>query len=213
MLKTPSLSRAKGVTQSNPFPARMPYKVTFGDFYLMNGGTGVKVQSFRLNSLYDPDITGVGGTPTGATDLATIYESYHVDSVDVDVEFFQYGTAQVSQVGLVWHAPGEGPVSTATQIQQILLEGSNCISAVLPRGSSTTMPNVRLRKHLDLAKVAGSTKDELADGAFGSNPTDAFNLDVVSIDPLGIENQAMLAVVRLTYNGYAFRRLANAYTD
>jgi hypothetical protein len=191
----------------------MPFSIRFGDFYSMNGGSGVKVQSFRLNSLYDPDITGVGGTPTGAAALALIYGSYHIDSVDVKVEFFQYGD-DVSQVGFIWHSPGEGPVSTATQIQQIFLEGSQAMYSILPaRGSGDSTPHVTLTRHIDLKKVSGRAQGELEDGAFGTNPTDVFALDVCSIDPVGIEAQAILAVVTLKYNGYAFRLLANAYTD
>lgn len=43
-------------------------------------------QSYRLNSLYDPELTGGGSQPYGFDTMATIYQRYKVRSVIIDAE-------------------------------------------------------------------------------------------------------------------------------
>lgn len=198
----------------SPFSNRLPFTLKYGDVWYLNGGSGVKVQSFRMNSIYDPDITGAGGTPTYAAQLAEIYESYKVESVDIKAEFFSFNTGIVQQIGMIWHPSNEGPVSSATQIQQILMEGANGLGGfIAARGSNGPTPKKTFTKHLDLSIVEGAILDDAFRANFGSNPAKVLGLDVVAIDPVGITDSAMQVAVTITFHGNAFGRLSNTYTD
>jgi len=201
------------VKDACPFPKKIPFSVTYGDYWALNGGSGIKVQSFRLNSLYDPDVTGVGGKPTYADQLAQVYQSYLVTSADVTVEFFSFNT-EIEMVGAIWHPSGESPVSSVTQIQQIALENSNAMYANLPgKGSTGNTPRIILKKHLDLSKLEGVSLDDNFRADFGSNPVNSMHLDVFSIDPLAADDQATVACVTIKYNGFAYGQSSNTYTD
>lgn len=198
----------------NPtFPQRMQFNVRFGDFYNLSGGSGIVVQSFRLNSIYDPDITGVGGQPMHYTELAATYGRYKVTAADVSVTYINWAP-QSAFVGFVWHPSPSTPLSSITQTQQVLLEGSNSMSAFLSPHSANGGPyeQVTLKKHLDLTRVQGCVLDDVYEGDFGANPLANISLDVVSIDPLGVENQATVAMVQIQYFGEVYG-LKNTYLD
>lgn len=78
----------------DPFPPQMDVKLRY---CWQNGlstpgvgfsGTFGTEQVFRLNSLFDPDLTGTGHQPFGFDQLTPIYGRYVVSGVDVDIEFF-----------------------------------------------------------------------------------------------------------------------------
>ena len=204
----------KGAVNSSPFPQRIPFAVTFGDWYPLNGGSGIVVQSFRMNSLFDPDVTGVGGTPTYVAQLAEVYKTYIVESIDVDVNFVQYDTADISMCGITWHPSGESPVSSITQIQQLAMEGRQSKYLIMPPVLTGPAVEKRLHVHLDIKKIEGLSQ-LLQDyyGNFGANPVNSMGLDVWSICPNGVADQGMLSEVKITYYGHAFGRLALTYTD
>lgn len=192
----------------------MPFDVTYGDFWMLTGSGGYKVQSFRLNSLYDPDLTGVGGTPTYAAQLAEVYSSYKVDSVDIEVQFMNFKTTTCTLVGLCWHPSTEGPLSSATQIQQVAIEGRNSVSHCLPYvPSGGPAGDYTIKKHLDLSMVEGAILDDAFRANFNANPAKCINLDVFAVDTLGIADPSVEIFVRIMYHGRAFGRLSNVYTD
>lgn len=49
-------------------------------------------QTFRLNSLFDPDLTNVGHQPFGYDQLTPIYGKYAVQACHVEIEFFGSNT-------------------------------------------------------------------------------------------------------------------------
>lgn len=206
-----SVSTSAG--NSSPFPTSMPITIKYGDFWMLSGSGGFKVQSFRLNSLYDPDLTGVGGTPTYAAQLAEVYSSYKVEAVDIKVQFFNLGTT-VPLVGYIWHSSNESPVSSQTQIQQVAIEGRNSLSACMPtKGTNAGSPFLTLRKSLNLSNVEGAALDDAFRANFGANPAKVIHLDVFAVDTLGINEPSVEIAVTLTFKGKVFGRLANTYTD
>lgn len=54
--------------------------------------TGGAENAFRLNSLFDPDFTGVGTQPVGFDQWSGLYNRYRVHSCKVHVEFISSGT-------------------------------------------------------------------------------------------------------------------------
>jgi len=56
---------------------------------------GLSVQTFRLNSLYDPDETGAGTQPVGFDEIMALYTYYRVESVRVKITAVSAGSAAI----------------------------------------------------------------------------------------------------------------------
>lgn len=75
--------------KGDPFPLRWHGNLQYGQAYTLTAGAaGVfgTEQVFRLNSLYDPDLTGTGHQPYGFDTLATMYYKYKVRFVRVSLK-------------------------------------------------------------------------------------------------------------------------------
>lgn len=76
-------SQSNGFSVTNralqPFPPRFRTKMVYADTYAVNLAAGIpQDQSFRLNSTFDPDLSGAGHQPTGRDTLVTLYNRYRV---------------------------------------------------------------------------------------------------------------------------------------
>jgi len=56
---------------------------------------GLSVQTFRLNSLYDPDETGAGVQPVGFDEIMALYTYYRVEKVRVKITAVSAGSAAI----------------------------------------------------------------------------------------------------------------------
>ena len=61
-----------------PYPPRMITKMKYCETVSFALGTGFKTARFNLNSIFDPNRTGVGHQPYGRDQYATIYNRYRV---------------------------------------------------------------------------------------------------------------------------------------
>lgn len=61
-----------------PFPARYITKLKYSQTYKPVNSTGTNIWQLRLNSIFDPDLTGVGGQPYGRDTFDTLYTRYRV---------------------------------------------------------------------------------------------------------------------------------------
>jgi len=84
-----SLSKVfSGYTQQAPFPPFKNYKLKYTHTVTLSSTTaGVmgSQQVFRLNGMYDVDVTGGGHQPYGFDQLASIYKRYKVNAVAVKI--------------------------------------------------------------------------------------------------------------------------------
>jgi hypothetical protein len=98
--------------RGDPFPLIYPCSLRYGQaFTLTAGAAGVfgTEQVFRLNSLYDPDLTGTGHQPYGFDTLATLYFHYKVHAVTVSLRF-----SDPSADGIICGANFQNPGVTTT---------------------------------------------------------------------------------------------------
>lgn len=70
--------------------ARLRYVQTIS---LNPGAGGIAVHQFRANSLYDPDLTGVGHQPFGFDQLALQYDHYVVLGSKIKAQYLPTGTS------------------------------------------------------------------------------------------------------------------------
>jgi len=77
-----SLSGFRSVEQ----PDMVALKQVYSDFRTMTASTNQAEYVYRLNSLFDPDFTGVGGQPDGFDQWKALYTNYRVVACGVEVE-------------------------------------------------------------------------------------------------------------------------------
>ncbi len=128
--------------------------------------------SFRLNSIFDPDYTGVGQTALGYTTYSYLYGRYRVLRVRVLLRFVD-GTTVASGgqiVGVIFSANGtfsSNPLTWPSQPYAVsrVLQGNN--------GGAHSACTMNLTPSLH--KIAGITKNQFQSdqdysATFGSNP-------------------------------------------
>jgi hypothetical protein len=81
--------RVVGLTPGNQlFPPRFTGKMVYVQAYTISIVAGaVTTQTFRANSVYDPDYGGVGTTVAGYAQPAALYGRYRVPKFTADIEF------------------------------------------------------------------------------------------------------------------------------
>jgi hypothetical protein len=80
-----------GYSKDSPFPPTMSKILKYCDNFILDSGAtsglvGAENQ-FRMNSLYDPDLTNVGHQPYNFDQLTPIYNRYRVNRIDIKLEF------------------------------------------------------------------------------------------------------------------------------
>jgi hypothetical protein len=79
--------RKARTSYAKAFPKSMAVKLTYCDtIAIPNTDDGNAAYRFRLNSIFDPDMTGTGHQPRGHDQWATIYSKYCVVGAKVKVE-------------------------------------------------------------------------------------------------------------------------------
>jgi hypothetical protein len=89
-VKGPSLSSDHKMSLAGFLQAEQPdmvaVKQVYSDFRTMTASTNQAEYVYRLNSLFDPDFTGVGGQPDGFDQWKALYTNYRVVACLVEVE-------------------------------------------------------------------------------------------------------------------------------
>lgn len=132
---------------SNPFPLLNANQLTPSSRYMqlnyvqvvtltgaIAGVTGT-VQQFRLNSVFDPDLTGVGHQPYGYDTITGLYSVYKVMYVDVEVEFIQPDTQVAGTYGVVCLQSTNDAFAVGGKSLQTLDEKPNCWTGLIPIGA------------------------------------------------------------------------------
>lgn len=80
-----------------PFPAKLQTNLVFGQSKkLLQTLAGVAVaNTYRINSIYDPDLSGAGRTVVGYSPLNDMYGSYLVTKCKIWIRFFQASFAAI----------------------------------------------------------------------------------------------------------------------
>ena len=77
-------------------PLSRTVKLRYSQQVSMSNPVGGAVHNFRANSLYDPDLTGVGGQPLGFDQMAALYNHYVVLGSKFIAKPIEHGTNTTS---------------------------------------------------------------------------------------------------------------------
>lgn len=191
--------RSKSQTQRGPTAAVMPCKLLYSDTYTINPGAlgATATQSFRCQSLHDPDLTGVGHQAMGYDQLYGFYERYQVWKLDFEIEFVSNDGSNIQGVGYRF----SGVQTTDTNPIVNLENGLGEFSLLDVKGGSSRKS---FKGTVTLCDIHGvSYKEYMSNdeyGAeFGSNPAKSSYLHVWA-DGNGTDTAGVIARVRLTYH-------------
>lgn len=90
--KVPRAPRSMDYTKPMPLQLNCKFKYVSEQKTLTTGVAGVAVHTYVLNSLFDPDFTGVGHQPYGFDQLTPFYRRYRVNGAKVTIRFFDQST-------------------------------------------------------------------------------------------------------------------------
>ncbi len=167
--------------------------------------------TFNLNSLFQP-IAG-GHQPFGFDQMAALYQRYRVNKCKVRVETFTtdraYSGAQV--VGVFPPGSTQTTLNLLTAVQ--FGENFNGSTQILPTGN--VVPVV-FTKTIDIAQVAGLTRDELLanveeySALVTASPTRIATMEVNYAPNTAAQGGACVSVVTLTFYAEFWQRVSLA---
>lgn len=157
---------------------------------------------YRLNSVYDPDASGVGAVAVGYNTWAALFLNYKVSRVTARIDGIVYGLL----------TGGVGVVTVSPVPAQMVIPANKQTWRTIPGSVMRTVNDESLGGHnhfqvtrtYDLAHVAGVTNSQYKNdmdfsGSVGSNPARQLYL-VVTVDSVGPSSACTLvANVALSY--------------
>jgi hypothetical protein len=162
-----------------------------------------------MNSIFDPDLTGVGHQPQLHDQLALLYSKYLVMSCSYKITFTD-PSAKDWSVGLLKYDNSES-FSLADYIIN-LSEKRNCVRfATFPSEAGSLIFQGRIDnwKYRDMGadRYFNNTHYE---ASFGANPTTENYLTLMAETLANDTSTVLKATVELVFHGYAFYPLAVA---
>lgn len=131
---------------------------------------------FRLNSLFDPNLTGTGHQPKGFDQLAALYNRYRVYKCDYRITFAQTSNAIPIYCGVA-------PTNTLTGFTDMTDHAETAYSQYIIAVNSNPLPTGYFTGSVDLAQLNGKTRiayeaDDTTQALVSTNPAEQLNLHV-----------------------------------
>ncbi len=164
-----------------------------------NPGTTFYEYVFAGNSLYDPDVTGVGGQPTGFDQLSNFYNKYRVMSSSISVTFIN--TASVGTLVTIIPTDTAGGVSGATDA------ASSPYSKWGVVANANGANRLTLVNSISTSKIFGTdaSQDDLFSATTSANPSNIW-FWVINMD--SSSNILIMMTVRIVYTARLYKRVA-----
>jgi len=161
---------------------------------------------FNLNSIFDPDRTGVGHQPLGHDQWAAFYSRYRVMSVEIIAEFVNTGAIPY------WVSMFPSTATTSPTIDNFA-EQPYVETGTISAGGSVASSPVVLSARWDLPKIAGRSRSEyrssdLYSAAFGSSPAELLIAHFTAVQPAGLTSGGSFAMkLQLRYTVELYDRI------
>jgi hypothetical protein len=155
------------------FPDRLLTRLRYCDTGVISAATGsVGLQTFRLNSTFDPDFTNTGHQPMYRDTYAAIYDQYSVVSVIAKIQLLNINTSDIIICGAV--VDDDTNVSTSANV---LMEQSHGINRDLtPLAGSKSEWEFTIKWSAQEFLNIDPYSSEAYKTSVGSNPTEVSTL-------------------------------------
>lgn len=158
-------------------PRQMKVCMKYVDHYqVTTGAAQASGRVMRLNSIFDPDLTGTGHQPQSHDNWNTLYQTYRVDKASVTLK-----VPEVAVGGYVYLLTSNSPTFNTDPV--VAAESPFVVGKAIQAGG----PSVTLYSDFDIAKTFGYSRaqfdaDVLTQSAFGASPTRLQYLHIVFVD-------------------------------
>lgn len=183
-------------------PQHMFVKLRYTDLRQANlAGSAQDVRQWRMNQIFDPDYTGVGGQPYYFDQFINLYQHYKV-----------YGVLLEWRFNCVNTAAGYQPQIVAVPVYGSVLWGTDYITAIEKKGAVWRSPvsgqsTVFIKKYFSIPNIVGLTKKAYAgeiafQGENASTPPALNNqcfLNLIVQNTDAFATCSFSSIVRLTY--------------
>lgn len=146
---------------------RLMVSLPYSDVYTVPSSANPAAQVWRINSIFDPDLTGVGHQPLGTDQYALLYSKYQVHGCKLDIKVIS--DTAVSFNGVIVASDTDSSSATVLVAQEDKLATPFSIGPIGAR-------NVyHFKKYFAMKQIHGKKRidqiDDLA-AAVGANPVD-----------------------------------------
>lgn len=177
------------------FPAKLLTRIRYHDTEVLASTTGsIAKYYYRLNSTFDPDVTGAGHQPMFRDTFASIYDHYSVVSTKVTVKFANTSTVSY-HTGVLIDDDG----STSTNIDTLCEDTQGQTEMLPPLSGSLSSHTYHVRwdceKYLGINPFASETYKT----ATGSNPAEESQLAIWAVPTDGSSSASVVVTVMLEY--------------
>lgn len=191
----------------NALPDRMVFEVGYADSKQITAGAGAaNGNQYRLNSLFDPDLSGVGSQPILNDNLAQLYGRYRVLSTRYEVTWHNNNSVDA----LVSVTPKNDTTLTTTYSQHL----ANSIQPGCRSGYTfSNTPPVRLRGSVECYKLAGCQGlaeyrgDDQYHAQFGASPACSLTLELTCSSPAAAGATQNIYILKMWYMVEVFDRI------
>lgn len=185
-----------GKIQRIPFKNHTIVKMKYSTLFNISSALGVYSENaFRMNSIFDPDLTNVGHQPYSYDTYAQFYNKYRVLKFEYKI------TAQVSPavISIMTVLPNNN-TSASVGLSDLAIESTYGKFKLL---SGVGAQSETLRGSIDLASFNGRTKaqysaDDTFESQYGGNPAEVMVLHV-GVGGATATNCSLLGIAELWY--------------
>ncbi len=192
------LEKAYGIPKpsfTGPLPQWIPIKLEYSELIsisVLGGATSDYI--FNMNSLFDPNRTGIGHQPRGFDQLTPLYNRYCIDQCSWDIEIPSLPVNMQYAV-----VPANG-ISVITDVSDAAERRFSSIRAI-----GTGGPNAVFRGSCNLPNFLGRSLynyhiDDTCASQVTTSPNEVLELHIVSTNP-GLTGATVTLFVKLTYRG------------
>jgi len=199
-----------------PFPLRWNARLTYGVNVAVGTIGSIPTANsyrFRLNSLYDPDFSGLGNQPYQYDQLTAVYAKYIVYECHVDLTFTDPSTDGL-WVGWSFHSDTDNNDTPNGLTLGDIMSRPNfrCVPI-----NNTGQQFITIREHIPIHTVFGISRQQYAPltdtygAAYNANPVSNAYLDLFVLDPNSLVTPQYVRVAgRLVYTCQFFEYVAPA---
>lgn len=192
-----------------PFPRVLFTRLKYGQSNKFNVPVlGVAVaNSYRMNSIWDPDFTGVGLTVAGWSQMSALYDRYMVMGAKVIVSFND-PSADGIRVGCSLRQASNGPTSGLT-IEQLTYYNNTYISGLNNTGKQTKNFSFYIKPWslIGIDKLEYMANSSLYSSTMASFPSAPCYIDVFAVneDPTAAA-KTVLYTIKIIYYTKCYQR-------
>lgn len=191
------------VSRTSPLPDRYLTKLHYSQLITLAYAGALTRNQFRMNSIFDPDYSGVGHQPMGHDELAVLYNKYRVRGCKYHLMFSNTDQNYQAEV-VVQHRPN---TVLSGSFQDALESPYRQYKVLGAEGSGVRS----ISGYHDVAKVYGSKKSVInTDDSFwanvGANPNSTTYMNIYAQNQATAIALTILVRVQLTYYVEFFER-------